>query len=113
MGSIPSELLVHVITVEPYAGQGGDGMPIYGAAFDVPCFVDSKVRRIRAQSTESSTGDEVLSEATAYAAGPDRQDIPVESRVRLPDGTYTRVLQLLRRSAPGLPTPDHLEIVLA
>jgi hypothetical protein len=113
MGTIPSYLLQHVITIEPYLGQAGDGSPVYGDALEVACFLDAKVRRIRAQAADTSTGDEVLSEATAYAPGPTRTDITADSRVTLPDGTQTRVLQLLRRDGGSLPVPSHLEIVLA
>lgn len=111
MGAIPAVLLQHVITIEPYTGQDGQGQDLYGAAVEVQCFVDAKVRRIRSAATSNATGDEVLSEATAYA--PLATVAPPNSRVTLPDGTVSRVLQALRRDGGSLPVPSHLEIVIA
>lgn len=111
MGSIPAYLLQHTITVEPYAGQGGGGEDLYGASVQVVCFVDAKVRRVRSPSTSNATGDEVLSEATAYA--PLDTVAPPNSRVTLPDGTVSRVIAALRRDGGSLPVPSHLEIVIA
>lgn len=111
MGVIPAFLLIHSISVEPYLGQAGDGSELFGPAAAVPCFVDEKVRRVRTPNTSTSTGDEVLSEATAYAAL--ATDAPPGSRVQLPTGRTTYVLQALRRDGGSLPVPSHLEIVLA
>lgn len=111
MGSIPVGLLVHTITIEPYAGQDGSGTDLYGAAVVVACFVDAKIRRVRSPATSNSTGDEVISEATAYAAL--ATDAPPNSRVTLPDGKVSRVIAALRRDGGSLPVPSHLEIVIA
>jgi hypothetical protein len=111
MGGIPAYLFVHMITVEPYAGQDGDGGDLYGPAVEVACFVDAKVRRVRSPATNNATGDEVISEATAYA--PLATVAPPNSRVTLPDGTVSRVIAALRRDGGSLPVPSHLEIVIA
>lgn len=111
MGGIPAYLLVHTITIEPYAGQDGEGADLYGAPVEVACFVDAKRRRVRSPATNNATGDEVLSEATAYA--PLATVAPPNSRVTLPDGGVSRVIAALRRDGGSLPVPSHLEIVIA
>lgn len=113
--SLPAAWLVHALDVLPYEGQAGDGSPIYGAAVTIPCLVEEKTRRIRAASSDSSTGDEVLSEATAYAdlTAANVAACQPDSKVTLPSGKVTRVLQTLRRDGGNLPVPSHLEIVLA
>jgi hypothetical protein len=111
MGSIPPELFVHTITIEPYIGQSGEGADLYGPGVEVACFVDAKRRRVRSPATNNATGDEVLSEATAYA--PLDTNAPPNSRVTLPDGGITRVIAALRRDGGSLPVPSHLEIVIS
>jgi hypothetical protein len=111
MGSVPAELFVHTMTIEPYTGQDGQGQDLYGAPVEVRCFVDAKRRRVRSPATSNATGDEVLSEATAYAAL--ATVAPPNSRVTLPDGTVSRVIASLRRDGGSLPVPSHLEIVIA
>lgn len=113
--SIPAGWLIHAITVEPYLGQTGGGAPSYGPPVTVPCFVEQKVRRIRASSSDTSSGDEVLSEATAYADPTEAHfaACQVESRVTLPRGRTTKILQTLDRDAGDLHPWSHLEIVLA
>lgn len=111
MGGIPAYLLVHTITIEPYIGQDGEGADLYGPAVEVRCFVDAKRRRVRSPATNNATGDEVLSEATAYA--PLATVAPPNSRVTLPDGGVSRIIAALRRDGGSLPVPSHLEIVIA
>jgi hypothetical protein len=103
MGSIPSWLLRHTVSVEPYLQEGTFG-PEYGSAVDVACFVDDKRRLVR-----NKTGEEVVSESTFYA----RLDVdcPIDSRVTV-NGRTTTVLATARRDGGGLPTPDHLEVNL-
>lgn len=113
--SLPAAWLIHTLSVQPYEGQAGDGSKIYSAAVAIPCLVEEKTRRIRAASSDTATGDEVLSEATAYA---DLTIVNVaactpDSVVTLPSGKVTRILQTLRRDGGNLPVPSHLEIVLA
>lgn len=111
MASIFDFPLIHTIVVEPYLGQSGAGEPLYGPAISVTCFVEERTRRIRTQQTDTSQGDEQLAEATAYA--PLETDAPTESRITLPSGRRTFVLQALRRDGGALPVPSHLEIVIA
>lgn len=101
---LPSFMLGHTVTVEPYLGASAYG-PRYGAATAVACFLDQQTRTVR-----SATGQEVTSTSTFYA----RPGLvcPAESRVTLPDGRITRVIARLDRSGGGMPTPDHVEVQL-
>jgi hypothetical protein len=104
MGEIPPSLLVHTITIEPYAGTTGAGVKVYGTAYALAVFFDDKRRMVR-----DSTGSQILSEGTAY--GSLDASVPPESRATLPDGRTATVMAALRRDGGGLPTPDHLEII--
>lgn len=104
MGAVPGWLLRHQISIEPYLGDGAYG-PKYGAATVVRCLLDEQTREVR-----SSTGEQVISSSTAYC--PPGTTAPPGSRATLPDGRHTSVIARLDRSAPGLPTPDHVELQL-
>ncbi|MFF9844615.1 hypothetical protein [Streptomyces sp. NPDC013740] len=101
---LPSFMLGHQVTVEPYLGASAYG-PRYGSPTSVRCFLDQQTRTVR-----SPTGQEVTSTSTFYA----RPGLvcPAESRVTLPDGRQTRVIARLERSGGGMPTPDHVEVQL-
>jgi len=103
VGSIPGYLLRHTATIEPYLGAGAHG-DLFGPPVTVACFADDKRRRVR-----SAGGDEVISETTLYCRLD--TDAPAGSRVAV-NGRTTHVIQALRRDGGGLPTPDHLEVVL-
>lgn len=64
--SLPAEWLIHTVLVEPYGGRAGDGTEFYGAPVSVPCLVELRTRRVRATRTDQTTGDEIVSTATAY-----------------------------------------------
>ncbi|MCB5167998.1 hypothetical protein LG634_24620 [Streptomyces bambusae] len=101
---IPSALLVHQATVEPYLGTGPSG-PKYGPAFTIKCLAQDKTRLVR-----SPEGDEITSTATVYTRlGP---TVPVKSRVTLPAGRRTTVIESRRHDGGTLPTPNHLELRL-
>lgn len=101
---IPRFLMRHTISIEPYRGDTSKG-PSYGAPVSVTCFLDEQTRGVR-----SPAGEQVTSTSTAYA---DRgTTAPPFSRVTLPDGRVTKVIQTKDRNSGGLPTPDHLEIQL-
>lgn len=97
-------MLRHEVTIEPKTGEGPVG-PVYGPAATVKVFADDKRRLVR-----DATGNQVLSETTLYALLD--ASAPVGSRVTLPGGRQATVIQALRRDGGGLPTPDHLEVVL-
>ncbi|MFJ5259090.1 hypothetical protein ACIQAC_01265 [Streptomyces sp. NPDC088387] len=102
---IPGFLLRHEVTVEPYEGQGA-AAPVYGAPVAVQCFLEEKTRLVRAPD-----GREVVSGATVYCRL-DAVSAPPESRVTLPSGRQTTVIDQARHDGGGLPTPDHLEVSL-
>jgi len=101
---IRASMLRHTITVEPYLGATAYG-PAYGPPGVVRCFLDEQTRLVR-----SPTGDEVTSSSTAYC--PPSTTAPATSRVTLPDGRQTTVIQALPRDSGGLVTLDHLEVQL-
>jgi hypothetical protein len=102
---LPGLWLRHEVTVEPYEGDSAAG-PLYGNPIVVRCFLEEKIRLVRARG-----GREVTSGATFYCRL-DAVTAPPESRVTLPGGRKTTVIQQLRRDGGGLPLPDHLEVQL-
>jgi hypothetical protein len=104
VSQIPQFLLRHEVTVEAFRGDGARG-PVYGPPATVRCFVDDQRRRVR-----DSGGNEVVSSTTVRTLL--GVDAPAGSRVTLADGREATVIQALRRDGGGLPTPDHLELVL-
>lgn len=111
--SLPAAWLQHVITVEPYLGITGSGAELYGSAVMVPCLVEERLRHIRSQNSQNSTGDALTATATAYCDLTYAASAPPVSRVTLPSGRVTYVLEALRRDGGSLPVPTHLELVLA
>jgi hypothetical protein len=103
VGVIPGWLLRHEMIVEPYQGTGAHG-PVYGPPVAVRCFVEDKRRLLRGPN-----GTELISETTVYC--PLGTVAPAESRVQV-NGRTTTVLNASRRDGGGLPTPDHLEVML-
>lgn len=103
--SLPGFLLRHEVTVEPYEGDSAYG-PQYGALVAVRCFLEEKTRLVRAPG-----GDEVTSSATVRCRL-DAVTAPPKSRVTLPDGRRTTVINFARHDGGGLATPDHLELQL-
>ncbi|MCT9090591.1 hypothetical protein N4G70_17260 [Streptomyces sp. ASQP_92] len=101
--SVPSFLLRHRVTVEPYLGDSAYG-PRYGdSVADVPALVAETVRMVRAPD-----GREVTSTAQVIAA-PDLV-CPAGSRLTLPDGRVTTALSVAHHTAPGLPVPACTEV---
>lgn len=101
---IPAFLLTHTVWVEPFLGNSATG-PRYGPASEVRCFVEEKTRLVR-----DPGGEEVTSSSTFYARP--TAVCPAKSRVTLPSGRKTTVIEALRQEGGGLPTPDHLEVRL-
>lgn len=102
---IPEFLLVHSIEVEPLLGQFSQG-PSYGVKQLIPrCFVEDETTLQR-----DKTGQEVVSFSRVFIADLET-DIPLDSRVTV-NGRVTTVLNVKRRDGGGLPTPNHLEVIL-
>lgn len=109
MGTIPGFLLRHTIVIEPYEGHSATG-PIYGPPVTVRCFNADKRRFIRSKTATGSTGsNEVIAATTSYC--PPGTVAPAQSRVTV-NGRVTKVLQFLDHDGGGLPTPDHVELLL-
>lgn len=104
MGSVPGRFLRHRILIEPYRGMSGTGI-LYGPEVEVRCFLDEQTRLVRTPG-----GDQVTSTSTAYSKP--GTSAPPLSRVTLPDGRQTKVIQTLPRDSGGLGAPDHVEIRL-
>lgn len=101
---IPTFLLRHRVTVEPFLGNSATG-PRYGTPAEVRCFVEEKTRLVR-----NPAGEEVTSSSTFYALLD--TVCPAKSRVTLASGRKTTVIEAVRQDGGGLPTPDHLEVRL-
>lgn len=101
---IPSHLLVHTASVEPYQGSGAYG-DVFGAAYSLPCYFEAQRRIVR-----DTEGDEAVSEATVYA------DLGAEikpgSRVSV-NGYTSTVITVATYDDGGLTGLAHREIVLA
>ncbi|WP_245936432.1 hypothetical protein [Streptomyces cahuitamycinicus] len=102
---LPGMWLRHQVTVEPYEGNSAVGA-LYGAPVTVRCFLEEKNRLVRAPD-----GREVVS-SSRFFCRLDVVDAPPESRVTLPDGRKTTVIDQARHDGGGLPLPDHLEVQL-
>lgn len=109
MGTIPAFLLRHTIIVEKYLGAGATG-PLFAPPVTVRCFNEDKRRLIRSGRTAGSSGtNEIVASTTSYC--PPGTDAPAQSRVTV-NGRVTTVLQFLDHDGGGLPTPDHVELLL-
>ena len=104
MAAIPGFLLRHEALVEPYLGAGPAG-DAYGPGIVQRCFAEPKRRRVRSQ-----TGNLVVAHTTVWFK-PD-VEVPTGSRVTVLGQTGT-VISADLRDGGGLPTPDHIEVVLA
>ena len=105
MASIPRRFLIHTISVEDYLGNTSKGAR-YAPARPVRCLLDEQTRVVR-----SPGGEQVTSTSTAYA-GPEEQKAPPLSRVTLPSGRVTKVIQTKARDGGSLGTPNHTEFQL-
>jgi hypothetical protein len=96
-------------TVEAFLYQDGQGVEHYDTPTVVTCVSDSRRRLV--PDTGTGTGAQALSSSTVYL--PVGTVCPLHSRVTLVDGAGPReVMQVLDNSSVGLPTPDHLEVLL-
>lgn len=102
---IPDELLVHTVSVETY-----DGTNSYGDTFapptNVPCFVDDQRKLVL-----SPDGAQVVSEATVLAKLDKTSTFTPKSRVTLPDGRSSIVINAKRRDDGDMGAPQHVEVV--
>lgn len=103
---VPAALLPHIITVRPYTATSPYG-DVLGDPVTLRAFVEDRRRLVVAVS-----GEEVISETTAYA-GPDLA-VPIGSTVTVWPGTpqerTARVITATRYDHPS--AWSHLEIAL-
>lgn len=100
---LPSFLLRHTVTVEPLVGTYSHG-PSYGAPVSYKCYVEDRTTLVL-----NREGKEVVSTSAVFLQlGP---SIPVDSRVTV-NGRESIVIDVKERNGKGLPTPDHLELIL-
>lgn len=103
--NIPVGLLVHRITVEAFLGTSAYG-PRYAAPVpNLPAFVDQQSKQV----TDPSGATVISSSTVLMLLG---TVAPSRSRITLPDGTTTRVINALRRDSGQLGAPNHLELQL-
>lgn len=105
MARIPRWVYRHRVKVRRYAGEGAYG-PVYDPEVTLLGLVEDEIRLVR-----DRTGAEVVS-STSVILPPATADIPAESLVTVPSGRTSRVITAARADGGGLPTPDHLELML-
>jgi hypothetical protein len=100
---IPDLVWRDAVIVERFRGRSS-----VGAVYDLPiverCVVSHDTKLVRA-----TDGREVTS-AASIIFPPQVADVPVESRVTMPDGQRHTVLMFRDMRKPALPTPDHTQI---
>ncbi|WP_326728844.1 hypothetical protein [Streptomyces phaeochromogenes] len=102
--NVPTWLLRHRVSVEPYLGESAYG-PRFGPTIeDVPALVSEEIKQVR-----DRTGTQTISTAQVIAA-PDL-NCPAGSRLTLPDRRTTRALSVAHHTAPGLPVPQCTEVM--
>jgi head-tail adaptor len=97
MGEVPGWLLRHTVAVEPYVDWG-----VYDAARTLSCHVDEKL------ASAGPTGTQRVEQVTIVAHS--WENVPAGSLITLADGRKGYAAATVKHTAPGLPTPDHIEI---
>jgi hypothetical protein len=101
----PQYLLVHTVSVQPFTGNRSHG-PTYGPSITHPCFIEHGNQLIL-----SKEGKEIVATSTVYLPLAAESDFPIDSLVTV-NGRPSTVVDVKRRDGGGLPTPDHLEVIL-
>ncbi|MGW2292719.1 hypothetical protein [Streptomyces phaeochromogenes] len=101
---VPAWLLRHRITVEPYLGVSAYG-PRYGPPeTGIRALVGAEIKLVR-----NATGAQIVS--TAQIIADPEFSPPTGSRITLPDGRRTIVINVAAHTAPGLPVPENAEVM--
>jgi len=107
MAEIPTFMLPHRVTVQPYEGSGAMG-DVFGTGIpDVPCMLDDTRKLVR-----DPEGVEVVSETTLVTRRQYAGKFEPGSRVTLPRRTAT-VISCAERTDGGMGGWQHLEVVLS
>lgn len=104
MSGLPAFLLVHTVTVRPYAGRTSSG-DLFGDEFPLPCMAQGQRKMVR-----TVEGNETLATLTLYAAPGQADTVPTGSEVTW-QGRTTTVLASTNQDGGNLGTPDHTEVV--
>ena len=102
---IPAWVWKDAVIVERFRGRTATGTA-YDPPLVTPCLVSKKARLVRTVDAR-----EVTSSANAVFP-PQVPDIPVESRVTMPDGHRATVVAFHDHRKPALPSPDHIQIFI-
>lgn len=94
-------LLKDSVSVETYSGDGAYG-PVYAAAVNVACHVDSKTRLVR-----NANGDEVTASATLTVHPANASAFTPETRLTI-DGRASTVISANPKTVRG--TTSHVEV---
>lgn len=109
-------MLVHTVTVEAFTGVNAKG-DVFGTAVPMRCYVEEVSRLISTVNTEevsAGTTGTFSSSTTVYAQRSDQAKVPVSSRVTLPSGHVSKVLQVDTFDTGSLRSGmDHIVIHLA
>lgn len=107
-----AQFWVHDIVIRRYTGATS-----YGPGYDDPVTVQGWVRD-GTKLIAGPNGEQLMSSAQV-ALPPSTDYVPVESEVTLPtqfaapgQTRTTRVISSSRADGGGLPTPDHLQLIL-
>lgn len=105
MAEIPTWVLVHRVTVRPHLGQTSVG-DAYGPEFEMPCWCRRKKRLVgTAETGQSQVLESVLRAPLSFLSR-----VPVESIIRLPDGTEGVVSLVSEQSDGGFGGWQHAKI---
>lgn len=105
MPRMPRRMLRHRIVIEPFAGDGATG-PVYGTPVtDVRALAVAKTTVLRTADGKTTTSD------TTVVLLPG-QSCPVRSQLTLPGGRTVIAVQVTDADGGGLPTPDHVQVVV-
>ncbi len=102
--NVPGWLLTQTASIYPPEGQTAHGVQYEQAPVIVDCYAEPRRRKVRDRN-----GAEIISNTTVIL--PAGTSCPTGSLVTVGDVTG-EVADLDDVSAPGLPTPDHVEIAL-
>ncbi|TYK47157.1 hypothetical protein FXF68_25480 [Actinomadura decatromicini] len=98
-------MLTHRVTIEPFEGDGARG-EVYGTPITgVRALAVPKTTAVRTADGKTTTSD------TTVVLLPG-QVCPVRSRLTLPSGRKVVAVAVTDADGGGLPTPDHVEVVV-
>lgn len=105
MPRMPRWMLTHRVSIEPFEGDGARG-EVYGAPITgVRALAVAKTTTLRTADGKTTVSDTTVVLLPGQAC-------PVRSRLTLPDGRRVIAMAVTVADGGGLPTPDHVEVVV-